>query len=253
MSEMQSAASVDATPALAQWQRVTCIFSAPSRTFTEIRNGKRSWWLPFLIMVLIGYIFFAAITMKVGWAQVAQNAIHMNPKTEERMQQVPEAQRETSMKFTQYAMEGSFAAMPATVLIFVSIGSLVLWGTINLVFGGKASFVSVLAVWMYAALPGIIKSLLGTVVLFTGMAPDSFNLNNPAPTNIGAFLSPLETNAALYRLATALDFTTIWTMVLMGIGLATVAGVKRSSGYIAVFGWWGLILIVSVGWAAAMG
>jgi len=35
------------------------------------------------------------------------------------------------------------------------------------------------------------------------------------------------------------------------MGIAIVAGVKRSSGYIAVFGWWALIVLISVGYAAA--
>jgi hypothetical protein len=48
-----------------------------------------------------------------------------------------------------------------------------------------------------------------------------------------------------------LDITTIWSMVLMAIGLAVVAGVKRTSGYITVFGWWALIVLIGVGWAAA--
>jgi hypothetical protein len=39
-------------------------------------------------------------------------------------------------------------------------------------------------------------------------------------------------------------------MILLGIGVATVAGVKRTSGYIAVFGWWALFLLIGVGWAA---
>jgi hypothetical protein len=107
--------------------------------------------------------------------------------------------------------------------------------------------------WMFAGLPGNFKSLLGALVLFTGAAPETFNLNNFAPTSLGAFLNPLETNAALYKLASALDITTIWSMVLLSIGLATVAGLKRSSGYIAVFGWWGLITVIGVGWAAAFG
>jgi hypothetical protein len=42
-------------------------------------------------------------------------------------------------------------------------------------------------------------------------------------------------------------------MILMGIGIATVAGVKRSSGYITVFGWWALFVLIGVGWAAAFG
>ena len=148
-------------------------------------------------------------------------------------------------------MEGSFAASPIPILVAAAIISLVLWGTINFVFGGNAKFGSVFAVWMFAALPGIFKSLLGAIVLFAGASPESFNLNNFAPTNVGAFLSPTETNAALYKIATAIDVTTIWYLVLFSIGIAIVAGVKRSSGYIAVFGWWAIIVLVGAGWAAA--
>ena len=252
--EVQSVAvAAPEAPGLSQWQRVVYTFTAPSKTFADIKRGNRSWWMPFLILILIGYIFFGAVTLKVGWGQVAENAIHMNPKSEEKMAQQPPEQRDMAMKITQYSMEGAFAASPILVMIFALVIAVVLWGTINFVFGGKATFGGVLAVWMYAALPGIIKSLLGSVVLFAGAAPESFNLANFAPTSVGAFLNPLETNAALYKLASSLDVTTIWYIALMGIGLAIVAGVKRSSGYIAAFGWWALIVLVGVGWTVAFG
>ena len=243
----------DTTPGLTQMQRVVNTFTAPSKTFQDIKRGNRSWWMPFLIMALLGYIFFAAITTKIGWNQVAQNTIHMNAKAEEQMSQLPKDQLEMRMKFTTYGIEGSFAAGPILILAILALASLVLWGTINFGFGGKATFGSTFAVYMYASLPGIVKTILGTVVIYAGMAPESFNLNNFAPTSIGSFLNPLETNAAIYKLASAIDFTTIWSMILLGIGIAIVAGVKRTSGYIAVFGWWALIVLVSVGWAAAMG
>jgi hypothetical protein len=251
MSEMNVQPVAEGAPGLSQWQRVANTFSAPSKTFDDIKRGHKSWWLPFLISILAGYVLFAAITLKIGWAQVAENTIHLNSKAEEKLAQAPAAQREMTMKFTQYSMEGGFAASPILVLIIVALGTLVLWGTINSVFGGKATFGSIFVVWMYGSLPGIIKALLGTVVIFAGTAPESFNLNNFAPTSVGAFLNPLETNAALYKLASALDVTTIWSMALMGIGIAAVAGVKRSSGYLAVFGWWALIVLIGVGWAAA--
>jgi hypothetical protein len=63
----------------------------------------------------------------------------------------------------------------------------------------------------------------------------------------------LEANKALFTLASWLDVTTIWMLVLLGIGTAIVAGVKRNSGYIAVFGWWTLFFLISVGWAAVTG
>ena len=126
-----------------------------------------------------------------------------------------------------------------------------LLGTINFLFGGKAKYWDVVSVWMFAGLPGIIKVLLGVIVIFAGMAPESFNLRNFAPTNLGAFLNPMETNPGLYALASSLDFVSIWSMAVLGIGLATVAGVKRNSGYIAVFGWWAIFSLIGAGWAAA--
>jgi len=90
-------------------------------------------------------------------------------------------------------------------------------------------------------------------VIYAGVAPESFNLKNFAPTNVGAFMDPIGANKVLYALATAFDITTIWTVVLMSIGLATVAGVKRSSGYIAVVGWWLIVVLFGVGLAAVMG
>jgi Yip1 domain len=246
---VQPAAAV--TPGLSQWQRVTNIFTAPSKTFEDIKRGNKSWWMPFLIMVVFGYILFAAITIKVGWTQVAENTVRADAKTQERFSNMQADQRQTAMKFTAYSMEGGFGAAPVIVLLFSAIGSLLLWPTINFVFGGKASFGSVFAAWMFAGLPGIFKSILGAIVLYAGAAPESFNIANFAPTSVGAFLNQQETNAAVYKLATAIDITTIWCMVLMGMGLAIVAGVKRSSGYMAVFGWYALVVILQVGWAAA--
>ncbi len=253
MSDLELRPAAEATPGLTQWQRVANTLSAPSKTFEDIKRGNKSWWMPLLVVSLFAYMLFAAITLKVGWAQVAQNTVHQNSKTEENMEQWTPERKATTLKFMKYSMEGSFAASPLFVMGVLALGSLGLWGTINFGFGGRATYGSIFAVWMYAALPGILKSLLGALVLFAGAAPESFNLNNFAPTSIGAFLNPTDTNAALYKLASALDFTTIWSLVLLGMGTGIVAGVKRSSGYAAVFGWWAILVLIGVGWAAAFG
>ncbi len=254
MSDMEVQPGSEAqAPGLSQMQRVTNTFSAPSKTFEDIKRGNKSWWMPYLITCVCVYILFAAISIKVGWQQTADNVIRMDPKAEERMAQAPPEQRETINKWTVYSMQGTFIAMPVIILVAVAVGSLVLWGTINFAFGGKAKYGSIFAVYMFAGLPRIIESLLGAIVLFVGATPESFNLKNPAPTNLGAFLNPVETNKALYSFATSLNVITIWFLVLLAIGIATVAGVKRSAGYIAVFGWWILIVLISVGYAAIMG
>ena len=139
------------------------------------------------------------------------------------------------------------------MLLAAAVVSLVLWGTINFVFGGKATFGAIFAMWFFANLPSIFKTLLGILVVFISNTPETFNIKNFAPTNVGAFLPVMETNKAVYALASSLDIVSIWCMVLMSIGLATVAGVKRGSGYIAVFGWWAIVVLVGVAVAAIQG
>jgi len=253
MSDQEMQPVAEAAPGLTQLQRVTDVFTAPSKTFEDIKRGNRSWWMPLLIMAFVGYILFAAVTMKIGMQTVVDNQIRMDPKAEERLANATPEQRAMSTKISLYITQGVFIANPLLVLAGVAVMSLGLWGTINFVFAGKAKYGSVFAVWMYAALPTIIKTLLGAVVIFAGVAPESFNIKNFAPTNLGAFLNPMDTNKALYSIASSIDVITIWTLVLLGMGTAIVAGVKRTSGYIAVFGWWALFVLIGVGWAAAMG
>lgn len=253
MSDTGIQPTAESTSGLSQIQRITNIFSAPAKTFIDIKNGHRSWWLPFLIYVILGYAFFGVVNAKVGMRQVAENQIRLSPKTEDRLAQLTPEQRESQMKISAAITSGIFYATPIMLLIFCVVVSAVLLGTINFGFGGKAKFGTVFSMWMYAMLPSVIKPILGIAVLLAGAAPETFNVKNYAPTNLGAFLSPTDIGPALYSLASSIDVTTIWCLVVMGIGLAAVAGVKRGSGYISVFGWWILIVLLGVGTAALMG
>jgi hypothetical protein len=253
MSELEIQPGAGAAAGLTQWQRVTNAFTAPSKTFEDIKRGNKSWWLPLIILALSGYALFAVIDQKIGLQTVVDNQVRISPKAQERLAQAPPEQRESSNKISLAITKGVFFAGPVLGLVIVAVSSLVLLGTINFVFGGKAKYGSIFAVFYYAWLPGLVKILLGIVVIFAGMAPESFNVKNFAPTNLGAFLDPVDTNKALYALATSLDVVTIWTLVLLSIGIATVAGVKRGSGYIAVFGWWAVIVIVGMVGALVMG
>lgn len=249
MSEVQSSATQ--TARLSQLQRFIATFTAPSRTFEDIRRGNRSWWLPFIILALASYFFFAVVQQKVGMQQVMENQIRMNSRAQDRIAQATPEQRAKAMSFAAGFTEGMLLGGPLVGLLGAAIVSLGLLGTVNFIFGGRANYGQVFAVAYYAWLPTLIKVLLGVAVLYAGIAPESFNLRNYAPTNLGAFLDPVDTNKALYALASSLDIITLWILVLMGMGVATVARVKRSYGYLAVFGWWAIFVLIGVGWAAA--
>ena len=235
--------------ALSQFQRVACVFYAPSRTFEDIRRGKNSWWLPLLLIAMANGVFFAAITIKIGWEQVVENLFRLNPI----MSQLPPDQAKSLARHAVSFIEWSVLANPIGILIGVALMSVVLVGTLNFVFGARAKFGSILAVGMYAILPHIIQLLLGTIVIMLGGAPDWFNLNNFSPTNVGAFLDPLQTNKSLYTLASSLDIVNIWMLFLLGVGSAIVAKCKHSFSLVAVYGLWAIGVLVSIGWAAVFG
>jgi Yip1 domain len=252
MNDQVMQPEAETTPGLTQWQRIVDTFTAPSKTFTDIKLGHKSWWLPFVIYVVLGFAFYAAVNSKVGMRQVVDNQIRLSPKSEERLGALTPEQRESQMKISTTITQAIFIATPVFLLATGAVIALVLWGTINFGFGGRAKFGSIFTVWMYSMLPSIIKTILGIVVIYAGVAPESFNIKNFAPTNLGAFL-PTDINPALYSLATSIDIITIWSLALVGIGTAIVAGVKRSSGYISSFGWWAIVVLIGAGWAAIMG
>jgi len=249
--EMHSvAAAVSEGVGLSQIERVTDIFSAPSKTFEDVKRGNKSWWLPFLLFVVIGTGLWQAVTMEVGWRAVTENGLRVSPKNAERLDALPPDQKAQQMKYSELGQKWFWLFAPVGVLVMNLIGAAVLLATINFGFGGKATFGSVLAVIWYGGIPGLIKLILGAASLFAGVAPESFLPGNPAGTNIGYYLNPVETNRVLYSLAVSIDPITIWSLVLTAIGLSIVAGTKRNAGYMAVFGWWGLMLVLGAGFSA---
>jgi len=253
MSDIEVQPASGPTVSLTQWQRAANTYTAPSKTFEDIKNGNRSWWLPLIIYTVAAYMLFAVVYTRIGIQQVVDNQIHLSPSSEARLAQATPEQRETSNKISVGFTEAAFIANPIFVMVGVALMSLVIWGTINFAFGGRATFGGMFAMWMFATLPSIIKSLLGMITILAGMAPESFNIKNMAPTNLGAFLDPIETNKALYSVASSVDIVTVWTLILLGMGTSIIAGTKRSSGYIAVFGWWVVVVVVSAGVAAVTG
>ena len=224
---------------------VTGVFHKPTRVFESVAR-RPSWWMPFLVTMVVIGLFYFAVTAKVGWHQVFENNLRLAPKQAQQMESLTPEQRANSEKVAVGFTQGVWLGMPLLTLLFAAIEAAILLGTINFVFGGRASFWQVYAVTWYAGLPGLLKFLLAILALFVGLDPESFQINNPAGTNIGYYLSPTDTPKAFYTLASQVDLLTIWTLVLMGIGVAVVARTKRSSGLLAVFAWWILIVLIAV-------
>lgn len=238
---------VEESKPLSQAERVVNTLIAPSRTFTDVLRN-RSWWLPFLIIVVCSYVLTAAVQTKVGWQQLSDNEIHANPQAMDRMASLTPDQVATQKRMMQYSFRVGFYAGPLFNLGFVALAALILWMTINFGFGGSATYGRVFCVGMYAALPGAISALLAAFMLFGGRSAETFTMQSLLGSNPGYYL---DTPGALKTFLTSLDLFTLWTVILLSIGVSTVAQTKRSAGYIAVFGWFVVIVLVRTAIAAA--
>ena len=239
--------AVETTQPLSQTERLVDTIVAPSKTFTDVLRNA-SWWLPFLFLILSGYLLTAAIQQKVGWSQLVENQIHATPKLEQRMSEFTPEQAATQQKAMRYSFMGAFYGVPILDIVSFALMAVILWPTINFGFGGSASYGRVLCVCVLAAIPGAIKAILAAILLYAGRSPDSFTPDTMLGSNLGYYV---DIPGALKTLLTSVDIFSIWTAVLLSIGLAIVARTKRSYGYFAVFGWWILITLVRTGWAAA--
>lgn len=229
---------------LNQIERVVDTFVAPSKTFIDIRRSA-SWWLPWIIGVVVTLLFGLAVQQKIGWDKTYENILRQTPAQQQRVESLPADQQARAKQMGANITKYIFWATPLLGLLVAVVSAAVLLATINFGFGGTAKFGQMFAVWMYATLPWSIQGILGIITVYVGVDPDSFNLKNFVGTNIGYYL-PQDISKPLMALGTALDLFTIWALVLLTIGCALIGNVKKSKAATAVFGWWVLIVALKV-------
>ncbi len=244
-----TSANAEASSPLSQVERVVDTFIAPSKTFNDILRDA-SWWLPWLLGVLVTLGYSAAIQQKIGWDKTYSNILqHSSETQQERFPQLsPDQQarqKAVAASFTKYIVWAS----PLLGLLFSAIAAGVLLMTLNFGLGGQARFGQLFAVWMYATLPWLIQAILATVALFAGLDADAFNLKNPVGTNLGYYL-PSDWPQWLITFGTSIDVLSIWVVILLIIGCAIVARTKVAATATAIVVWWVVITLVKTGMAA---
>ncbi len=233
---------------LSQVERVVDTFVAPKKTFTDILRNT-SWWLPFLLMVLVTLGSTLVVEKQVGWDRVSENQIHQNPKAEERLASLTPEQRASQVHLSANITRYVSYCSSLLILVFVAIFALIYWASFNFGLGAKTTFGQMFAVCMYAGLPRLLTGLLSIVTLLFGNNTDSYDIKNPVGTNLAYFMP--DSGPALKAALSFFDAIGLWNLVLLVIGTAIVAKVSTGKAAVVVVGWWVLGLLISVGIAAA--
>lgn len=233
---------------LSQIQRVVDTFVAPTSTFTDILRST-SWWLPYLLMALATLGVTYAIDRQVGFQQVVETQIHLNPSQDEQMSAMAPEDRAVQMQRMVIGYRYVSYASPLLVLVFAAFGSLILWASFNFGLGARTTYAQIFCLWMFANLPRLLAALVTIVTLCFGNSPETFDLKQPAGTSIGYYLP--DTSPWLRALLGSFDIVGFWVLGLLIVGGAIVAKVKVGQAAAVVIGWWLLIVLVGVAATAA--
>jgi Yip1-like protein len=222
-------------PPLSEGARIVNTFIAPSKTFGDLRRNA-SWWGPWLLISIVSLIFVYSMDRQIGFEQITKNQIAQSPRADQ-FSQLPAEQQAKQIRFTSNLIRYLSYGIPVMILFYFAITSVVLWATFKFGAGADVSYKTAYAIVFYAALPGIIGSILGAISMFAGVNPEGFNVNNPVATNPAYFMDPTA-NKFFYVMASALDVIVIWTIVLLGIGFSSNSRVKRTTAILMVAAWY---------------
>jgi ABC-type iron transport system FetAB permease component len=236
------------------WWRWLNVYISPGEAFQDVAR-KPSFITPLLAVVLAGPIVTEAMMARIGIEGIIRKSFEMSGRA-----------RAMDPEQLRRAVEGAVRSGAATIhlsglvlqpaiqMIFMLVVAGIGFALLNGLFGERLDYRSnntAVAVSCYAFLPSIVGSLTTLAVILLG-DPQHFNPNNPIPSNVGYFLNPLETSRAFQALATSLDVLGLWTVVLLGIGFAAMAGrrVKASRVTLPFLGLWLVWVLGKVGLAA---
>jgi hypothetical protein len=232
---------------LSQFERLVDTFVAPTATFTDILRST-SWWLPFVLILIVSTASTYSIDRRVGFDRVAENTVQSSPRQTEQMAELAPPDRASQMEKRAMGTRYFSYGFPLILLIFLAIYAGIMLGIFNFALGARMSYGQAMSVTIYASLPYLLISLLTILTVTLGNNAETFDIQNPVGTNPAYFLS--DAAPWLKTLLTQFDVVRLWSLVLTVVGFKIVA--KKSTGQAAavVVGWWLLVLVVSTAAAA---
>lgn len=174
---------------LSEFQRLIDVFIAPSKTFTDLRRSAM-WLAPYVIIVIVGFLFVYTIDQKIGFQKVVDNQIQMQPKAAERLEQLPADQRAQAMQRQLSITKFIAYAVPVLALIIYAIFAGVIFAAVKFAANADVKFKTVFALIVYTRLPELLRAALSSISILAGASTDSFDINNPLATNGAYFLDP---------------------------------------------------------------
>ena len=225
------------------FQALIGVVARPRSSFERLRDAERGhWWVVFVI-ALIALVLSTVATVPIQ-AQASQAAFEAQMSQMEGLDEAQLAQVEqTQAIFSSTAVLSAIGT--ATGIVGLLLGYGIRTGVLfalGMVLGGQANFKQVWRMSVWTTLPMAVGTFVSAIaIVATGQLPAkglTFALTGPEL----AAASPL-----LIAVLGRIDIYTIWSLVLIAVGLRATARLSTAkSGLIAAVFW-----LLGTGWAVA--
>lgn len=246
------------TRALSPLQRLGGIIWSPRRTFKDIaRQPDWIWPVALCIVVALASHFASRSYVARSEGEIARHAIEQRLARQGRsVSDLAEQERQQIDAQVQMAVRLQ-RATPVILILFLSAAmaflALLYWAGTRLV-DGSVSYVKVLSVTAYAfavvytGLPALLKTGVGLL-----LKPDEPEVLRSVSAPSPAMLMPSETPRLLVEFLARADVFTIWFLILVSVGLATVSRKARLNWTaLLTFGLWALSVAFRVAWTVLL-
>lgn len=230
--------SVPAAPKKAPsvWEDFIDIFVSPSAVFA--RREKASFFLPLVVVtvvvaiLIIGTKSLVAPALDADIARQVATAMKTNPQiTADQMQ-----------KARDIGATIGFIMMVVILPIAIIVAGIVLWA-VSKFFDSTLELSAGLLIAAYAAFPKILWAVAAALI---AAFSDPASLNSMMRLSVGPahFMNAETTSPILTAIASRLDVFTIWSTVLLAIGLSVIGKISRGKAFAAAAIVWVLGVIL---------
>ncbi|MGH1365135.1 MAG: Yip1 family protein [Calditrichia bacterium] len=215
--------------------RLLSLISQPTQLFRYLRN-KPDVIIPIVLTILIAvassyFTYDMQIDKQVEIFEGMNTEIFSDAQKDEMIDEI-EASRHGFER-----IKAVFIFTPIGAVLFLVVVSLLLWFFGRVVLGGESDFMQSFSTFGYASL--IFTVLGGLIKLPLMLSQNTLDVN----FSLGRLLDA-DNSSALYRFLSGIDPFTIWTVFVLGIGLAVINRFSTKKGIIAISVLWLLFLLV---------
>ena len=228
--------------------RLAEVFHAPVAMFQNMasRWGWTDWVVPILVGVLLSLVISGMVLPHLDQDAPVRDIMEAMGMAPDQIEaQVAQGREFRESSFGQVMQYAQVAVYPLMLLLL----ALIFWGGAS-VMGGRITFGRMFSVFGYAWLPKVVEGLIMIFVLQgrEGVRPD--RLPSLMVTNPAFFLDPSAAGTPLYALLASFNPFTLWTMLLVALGLAGMGKMSRGSAYVVVGGLYAIWILVQLGRSA---